>query len=96
MKIATQKDDDYKKDFGDDVPTVVLSTASPYKFPGPVSQALGMPVVGDEFEQIDAICRATGVPVPTNLSSIRSKKVLHDDVIDRDCILEYVLGVLGI
>lgn len=92
MKVA----DDYKKAVNDYIPTVVLSTASPYKFPAPVSQAIGLKAIGDEFEQIDAISKATGVPVPANLSSIRSKKVLHDDVIDRDRILEYVLDVLGI
>ena len=92
MKVA----DDYKKLTNDYIPTVVLSTASPYKFPAPVSQAIGLKATGDEFEQIDAIFKATGVPVPENLSSIRTKRVLHDDVIDRNRILDYVLDVLGI
>ena len=87
---------DYKNDVGDDVPTVVLSTASPYKFPAPVSQALGIELKNDEFEQIQAICDRTGVPVPKNLSSLRDKKVLHKDVVDREDILDYVLGILGI
>jgi len=87
---------DYKGDCADNVPVVVLSTASPYKFPGPVSEALGIPVTGDEFAQIDEICRKTGVPVPANLSSIASKKVLHKDVVDREAITDYVMKVLGI
>ena len=87
---------DYKDDIRDDVPTVVLSTASPYKFPAPVSQALGIELKNDEFEQIQAICDKTGVPVPKNLSSLRDKKVLHKDVVDRENILDYVLGILGI
>ncbi|MBR2281142.1 MAG: threonine synthase [Spirochaetales bacterium] len=87
---------DYRSDMKDDVPTIVLSTASPYKFPTPVSEAIGLEVCGDEFSQIDAICKRTGVPVPGNLSSLKSKKVLHDDVIERDGILDYVLDVLGI
>ena len=87
---------DYKDDIRDDVPTVVLSTASPYKFPAPVSQALGIELKNDEFEQIQAICDKTGVPVPKNLSSLRDKKVLHKDVVDRGNILDYVLGILGI
>ncbi len=92
MKVA----DEFRREHDDCIPTVVLSTASPYKFPGPVSQAIELAAGGDEFAQIDAICKATGVPIPRNLSSIRSKKVLHDDVIDRDGILDYVLKVLGI
>ena len=87
---------DYKNDMKDEVPTVVLSTASPYKFPAPVSQALGIELKNDEFEQIQAICDKTGVPVPKNLSSLRDKKVLHKDVVDREDILDYVLGILGI
>ncbi|MCQ2412562.1 MAG: threonine synthase [Sphaerochaetaceae bacterium] len=87
---------DYKAECADDVPVVVLSTASPYKFPAPVSEAIGLPVTGDEYEQIAAISKKTGVAVPKNLSSIQSKPVLHNDVIDREAILDYVLEVLGV
>ena len=82
---------DYMKDFPDDVPVVVLSTASPYKFPAPVSEAIGLEVSGDEFSQIARIHKATGVPVPRNLSSLQSRKELHKDVIDKDQVLDYVL-----
>ena len=92
MKVA----DDYRKEMEDDVPVVVLSTASPYKFPTPVSEAIGLPLDGDEFAQIKAINAKTGVPVPGNLSSLESKKPVHNDVIDREDILKYVMNVLGI
>ena len=87
---------DYMNKVKDNVPVVVLSTASPYKFPAPVSEAIGLPVSGDEFFQIEQISKKTGVPVPKNLSSLESKKELHDDVIDRTAVMEYVLQVLGI
>lgn len=87
---------DYKVEYADNVPVVVLSTASPYKFPAPVSEAIGLPVTGDEYQQIAAISKKTGVAVPKNLSSIQSKPVLHNDVIDREAILDYVLAVLGV
>ncbi len=92
IKVAA----DYRSEVKDDVPTIVLSTASPYKFPAPVSEAIGLEVCGDEFKQIDAICEKTGVPVPRNLSSLKSKKVLHNDVIEREQIMDYVLDVLGV
>ena len=82
---------DYRKDLNDTVPVVVLSTASPYKFPAPVSEAIGLEVSGDEFSQIAQISKVTGVPVPGNLSSLQSRKELHKDVIDRDQVLDYVL-----
>lgn len=87
---------DYKAQVSDNVPVVVLSTASPYKFPAPVSEAIGLEISGDEFEQLEAINKKTGVAIPRNLSSIRDKKVLHNDVIEREEILDYVLKVLGV
>ncbi len=89
---------DYKNslDYKEGVPVVVLSTASPYKFPAAVSKALGLPLEGDEYQQIAAINKKTSVPVPKNLSSIQSKPVLHNTVIDRDKIIDYVLEVLEI
>ena len=88
--------EDYKKQVNDDVPIIVLSTASPYKFPAPVSQAIGLTDTGDEFTQLDAIYQKTGIEIPKNLSSLKSKKTLHNDVIERDEILNYVLNKLGI
>lgn len=92
IKVA----DDYRKDYNDSTPLIVLSTASPYKFPSPVSKAIGLPLDGDEFDQISAINKATGVPVPKNIGSLKDKVVVHKDVIDKDEILAYILGVLGI
>lgn len=87
MKVAK----DYKKDFQDDVPVVVLSTASPYKFPAAVSKALGLTLKGDEYKQIEAINKRTGIVVPKNLSALQNKPILHNEVIDRDEIIDYVL-----
>ncbi len=92
IKVA----DDYRKDCNDDTPLIVLSTASPYKFPSPVSKAIGLPLDGDEFKQISAINEMTGVPVPGNLSSLKDKAVVHRDVIDKNGILDYILGILGL
>lgn len=79
----------------DSVPVVVLSTASPYKFPAAVSQALGLPIKNDDFKQIQAINSLTGVPIPTNLSSLKTKIIRHTDVIDKDQIIDYVLSSLN-
>ncbi len=92
MKVAK----DYKKDFGKEIPVVVLSTASPYKFPAAVSKALNLPFEGDEYKQIEAIQNKTGITVPKNLSSLQNKPVLHNQVIDKDKIIDYVLEVLDI
>ena len=70
---------------------VVLSTASPYKFPAAVLTAIGGDPEGDEFTQMERLAEMTGVPVPANLSGLRGKPERHTDVIDKDKMLDYIL-----
>ena len=72
-------------------PCVVLSTASPYKFPVAVLKALGKEPAEDEFEVMEQLCALSGVPVPANLSGLKTAEVLHTDVIDKEEMLSYVL-----
>ena len=72
-------------------PQVVLSTASPYKFPGPVLKALGEAGGQDEFEDAARLNAVTNVAVPENLAKLQQKPVLHKDRIARDQIIAYVL-----
>ena len=71
-------------------PTVVLSTASPYKFPAAVLGALGGEGSADEFETMRRLERETGVPIPAGLRDLEKKPVLHRDVIERDRMHAYV------
>ena len=77
-----------------DAPVVVLSTASPYKFPAAVLSAIGGDAEGDEFDIMDRLHAMTGVPVPKALAELRQKPVLHRDVISREEMQDYVLGKL--
>ena len=70
---------------------VVLSTASPYKFPSAILNALQKNNNEDEFRQMELINKFTGVPVPPNLSSLEGKKEVFKDVIEIDEIEKYVL-----
>ncbi len=71
--------------------TVILSTASPYKFPVAVLSALGEEPAEDEFEVMEQLYTRTGVPIPSNLAGLNQKEVLHTDVIPKEGILDYVL-----
>ncbi len=71
--------------------TVVLSTASPYKFPVAVLSALGITPDSNEFRVMEQINTLTNVPIPKNLSGLESKKVLHSDVIEKNELTDYVL-----
>ena len=71
-------------------PMVVLSTASPYKFPAAVLASLEESREADEFKQMDRLCDLTGVPIPTNLQGLQEKKELHTGVIEKDRMLALV------
>ena len=81
----------YKAAHPEHNPVVILSTASPYKFPAAVLAALGHSAKGDEFDVMEQVRNETGVPVPKNLTGLRERKVRHKDVIDKEQMLDYVL-----
>ena len=85
--------EDYVAEAGDNRPMVVLSTASPYKFPAAVLTAIGGDTSGDEFTQMARLSQITGVPVPKNLASLQGKPEKHTQVIDKDKMLSFVLSL---
>ena len=85
--------EDYVNQTGDHTPMVVLSTASPYKFPAAVLRAVGVEAKGDEYTQMRQLEEATGVPIPGNLSSLQGKPERHTGVIAKEEMLDYVLSL---
>ena len=85
--------EDYVNQSGDTRPLVVLSTASPYKFPAAVLAAIGENANGDEFDQLEQLHSVTGVPIPKNLAALRAKPELHRSVIEKDNMLDFVLAL---
>ena len=85
--------EDYVNQTGDHTPMVVLSTASPYKFPAAVLRAVGVKAQGDEYAQMRQLEEATGVPIPKNLSSLQGKPERHTGVIAKEEMLDYVLNL---
>ena len=55
----------------DGVPMVVLSTASPFKFPRSVLEALGHTAPENDFEAMQALEEATGCTAPASLAVLR-------------------------
>ena len=94
--VAFAVAEEYKKQRQGGAPVVVLSTASPYKFPAAVLKAIGGGTEGDEFAQMETLSRITNTPIPQNLSGLRSREVLHKDLIDKDDMLNYILDTLNI
>ena len=81
----------YKSACPDHAPVVILSTASPYKFPAAVLNSISEHCDGDEFDMMERLEAVTGVPMPENLRSLRSRPVRHTDLTAPGDMLSYVL-----
>ena len=85
--------EDYVNSTGDNAPMVVLSTASPYKFPAAVLSSLEAATQTDEFAQMERLEEVSGVKIPENLAGLRQKKELHTGVIEKNQMLDFVMGL---
>ena len=82
--------EEYVAATGDNRPMVVLSTASPYKFPASVLAALETSAETDEFRQMDRLTELTGVPIPKNLQGLEQRTERHTQVIPKSEMLNFV------
>ena len=87
--VGWQAAQDYGKANG---PCVILSTASPYKFPAAVLSALEIPCGDDEFEMMELLEKESLVPMPENLRGLRERPRLHDDLVAPEEMYDYVLA----
>ncbi|MEG1944220.1 MAG: threonine synthase [Oscillospiraceae bacterium] len=90
-RVATEFD----RASGNGCPTVVLSTASPYKFCNTVLAALGEEIDGGEFAAMEKLHLMTGVTIPEKLRTLQALPVLHRDEEDLDKLWDYVLRKAG-
>ncbi len=71
--------------------TVVLSTASPYKFADSVLKALGEEPEASDEANMSKLQKVTDVEAPKPLQGIFQREVRHKDVIDVDAMKSYVV-----
>ncbi|MDO5715427.1 MAG: threonine synthase [Tissierellia bacterium] len=83
----------YEKDEGK-WPTIIASTASPYKFPKAVGSALDL--TGDDFQLLDQIYRKTKVPIPTPLQGLQDKTITQNLRIEKTEIKKCINKILGV
>ena len=76
-------------------PMVVVSTASPYKFPQDVLYALTGNDVKDSFKGIKRINLLTAMKVPEQLKAIRYKPIRFKTSVSSDKIFDEVLKFVG-
>ena len=87
----------YRAESGDETPTLIASTASPYKFAKSVVGAIDPDFrADDDFEYIDRLCRLSGVPEPKAVTEIRRAEIRHDRETDAETLADTVKEILGI
>ncbi len=74
----------YRKETGDTTKTVIVSTASPFKFETSVMSALGQPHDLPDLELADALSKISGVAVPAAVSGLRDAEVRHTTVCGKE------------
>ena len=76
--VAWRVAEDYRAETGDAAYTVILSTASPFKFNTAVLEALGVDTgVEDEFVCLRMLSEKSGWKIPNSLAELADKKILH-------------------
>ncbi len=75
----------YMEETGDRTPTVIASTASPFKFTRSVMNAIDHKYDSmTDFELVDELSRIANVTVPAAIEEIRNAPVLHDNICEVD------------
>ncbi|MGM9917903.1 MAG: threonine synthase, partial [Lactimicrobium massiliense] len=74
----------YQQDTKDSRPSLVLSTASAYKFSHDVYKALTNKEEADDFKAMKDLCTLTGCPIPANLANLENLPVRFHTVIDQE------------
>ncbi len=95
--VAAAVYDKYVAETDDKTPTVIASTASPYKFTRSVMNAIDSEYdKKTDFELVDELNRLSGVKVPQAIEDIRTAPVRHNTVCEKEEMLDEVKGFLGI
>lgn len=96
--VAIRVYENYVSETNEDIPTVIDSTASPYKFSKSVLTAVlgGETPEYDEFDMVDELNRKTGADVPNPLKALKNKEVRFTNVCDKESMSEMVFKLLNL
>ena len=87
--------DQYRRETGDAAPTVVVSTASPFKFCDSVLGALGITELAEGTDVLDQLEQLTGVAAPAPLAGLKDKKVRFRDSVAKEQMVDKVMEMLN-
>lgn len=85
--VAVQVYEDYRARTGDVTPTIIASTASPFKFCKAVVEALGGIIECEDITQLEVLRKRTGLEPPAPLAALKGKQPRFDRVVEKEDIL---------
>lgn len=95
--VAAVAYEKYKTATKDQTPTVIASTASPYKFTRSVMDAIDPAYdTKTDFELVDELNKISKVAIPKAIEEIRTAPVLHDTVCETEEMEAEVKKILGL
>ena len=86
----------YVEKTGDDIPTVIASTASPYKFANSVLSAISEKTAESEFDTVRLLQEVTAVQIPEPIKVLESATVRFKELCEKEEMLGAVYNALGI
>ena len=96
--VASHVLKEYREKTGDMTPAVIVSTASPYKFAQDVLSAVKGKAAAeglDAFECSEKLEQLSGMPVPQQVTALRSLPVRHRQQCEKDGMAEAVMTAFG-
>ncbi|MGL5314048.1 MAG: threonine synthase [Peptostreptococcaceae bacterium] len=83
--VAYSSYEKYKSRTKDNTKTVIVSTASPYKFSKDVLKAISnISDNASEFEIIDELSRISKTEIPPSINALKNKEIIHESVYEKD------------
>lgn len=87
----------YKENNPTDTPTIIVSTASPYKFSKDVLSALGENIENiDEFEVLEKLSLKTNTDIPLPIKNLKTAKILHNRNCEKYELKEEIKNILKV
>lgn len=94
--VALNVYEQYIEATGDDRPTVIASTASPYKFAKSVLSAVSEKEVSDEFGTVKLLAEETSTAIPAPIAALENATVRFKEICEKDNMLSAVYSALKI
>ena len=95
--VAKKVYDDYKKATGDNTKTVIVSTASPFKFADSVLSAIKEDITSkNEFEMLEELSHASNLAIPRPLADLANKPVIFTTTCEKEEMYDVVSQMLNL